>query len=377
MIRLLPTSTLALASLLVIAGASYPARADYYAPGTWQATAWTPGGDDSRLYDDGTNGDVAAGDGVYSRQVTIATPGSYQWKVSLDVWADSWPKGVVNSWFRTTGPNETVTFTFDTNSYNDGWLPSQNIPFARTQSPPVTTLAIVGELQSEMGCAGDWDPACMSTEMNDAGVNGDVVAFDGIWSFLGSVTTAGTYQYKATADDGWDHQYGAEGPATDGGTTYLSLTAGQQVLFRVNTNTGRISPAATTTSRAVTVTFQMCLPESVSTTGTVCVIGNQEPLGAWSTGVNMNQPCPDTSPKTYSVDVTFPSGSPTLVEYKYKKDDCGTWEDAISNRQLVLSDASPTQVVPLDVWNNDLSGCSGCLAPVKPTSWGAIKALYH
>ena len=34
------------------------------------------------------------------------------------------------------------------------------------------TFALVGSLQSELGCAGDWDPACAETELVPTGTPG-------------------------------------------------------------------------------------------------------------------------------------------------------------------------------------------------------------
>jgi len=58
-----------------------------------------------------------------------------------------------------------------------------------------------GSLQSELGCAGDWDPACAATHL----------AFDttdGVWQGTFSVP-AGTWEYKAALNGSWDENYGA------------------------------------------------------------------------------------------------------------------------------------------------------------------------
>jgi hypothetical protein len=41
-------------------------------------------------------------------------------------------------------------------------LPGATLQIATAQSP---TVAIVGDLQSELGCAGDWQPDCTETEL--------------------------------------------------------------------------------------------------------------------------------------------------------------------------------------------------------------------
>jgi hypothetical protein len=82
------------------------------------------------MYDDGTNGDLLAGDGVYSLALTVATAGYYQWKaVECGNWGLAYPSA--NSWFTTTAADQTITFTLDTNDYsaNAGMalLPASNI----------------------------------------------------------------------------------------------------------------------------------------------------------------------------------------------------------------------------------------------------------
>ena len=50
-------------------------------------------------------------------------------------------------------------------------LGAQAAPSARAAEPtPVpATVTLVGSLQSELGCAGDWDPACAKTHLQRVG----------------------------------------------------------------------------------------------------------------------------------------------------------------------------------------------------------------
>ena len=72
-----------------------------------------------------------------------------------------------------------------------------------SDTPAPTTVTIAGSLQSELGCAGDWDPACSLTQLSyDA--NGD--------AWVGSFTVpAGAWAYKAPLNGTWDENYGAGG----------------------------------------------------------------------------------------------------------------------------------------------------------------------
>ena len=85
--------------------------------------------------------------------------------------------------------------------------------------PLVKSVTVAGALQSEIGCAGDWDPACAESHL----------AFDtsdGLWkqtfTFSGD---PGTYEYKVAIDDSWDVNYGAGG-AAGGSNLTVDVPAG-------------------------------------------------------------------------------------------------------------------------------------------------------
>lgn len=80
------------------------------------------------------------------------------------------------------------------------------------------TFAIVGNLQDELGCPGDWQPDCTATELTATSTAG-VYAAD-------FEVPAGTYEYKVAVNDGWDESYGLNGgqdniPLTVDGPTTL------------------------------------------------------------------------------------------------------------------------------------------------------------
>ncbi|TCO52000.1 pullulanase-type alpha-1,6-glucosidase [Kribbella antiqua] len=69
---------------------------------------------------------------------------------------------------------------------------------AQPAADRVITLA--GSLQSELGCAGDWDPACPQSSLGAAAPYTKI--FD---------VPAGAYEYKVTVNGSWDENYGAGG----------------------------------------------------------------------------------------------------------------------------------------------------------------------
>ncbi|MDH2413147.1 alpha-amylase family glycosyl hydrolase [Nocardioides sp. CER19] len=70
-------------------------------------------------------------------------------------------------------------------------------------TPAVRSVTVAGDLQSELGCPGDWQPACAATHLAfDPG--------DGLWHGTFAVP-AGDWQWKVAIDDSWTVSYGAGG----------------------------------------------------------------------------------------------------------------------------------------------------------------------
>lgn len=65
------------------------------------------------------------------------------------------------------------------------------------------TFALVGSLQTELGCAADWAPECAATELAPTSTVNVYAA-----EFL---VPAGSWEYKVAVDDSWDESYGANG----------------------------------------------------------------------------------------------------------------------------------------------------------------------
>jgi hypothetical protein len=228
--HLLPLFTLA---VLVVAAPAF-AAAPYYAPGSSQG--WTNAQDAPELLDDGVAPDAVAGDGIYTVNVTIATAGAYEYKVAETDWAASWP-GSGNSWFITSADNEVVTIWFDENSYGDGWDPDSYWPMS--SHTVGATYTLVGNLGDELG-GSDWDPAG-SLLLTDDGLGGDITAGDGIYTFCGSVSLAGNYEWKIAVNGGWAQQFGIDGPGINSSTKFFDvLNDNDTWCFMLDLNKGRI-----------------------------------------------------------------------------------------------------------------------------------------
>ncbi|MFI5708425.1 pullulanase-type alpha-1,6-glucosidase [Kribbella sp. NPDC051620] len=88
---------------------------------------------------------------------------------------------------------------------------------ARVAAERVITVA--GSLQSELGCAGDWDPGCAATSLGAAAPYTKV--FD---------VPAGSYEFKVTVNGAWDENYGLGG-VRDGANIPLRLEGPAKVEF--------------------------------------------------------------------------------------------------------------------------------------------------
>ena len=71
-------------------------------------------------------------------------------------------------------------------------------------TPVPATVTLVGSLQSELGCPGDWQPDCAQTVLQP--VAGSPGLFRGTFD-----VPAGSYEYKVALNQTWDENYGAGG----------------------------------------------------------------------------------------------------------------------------------------------------------------------
>ena len=150
------------------------------------------------------------------------------------------------------------------------------------------SVTLVGTLQSELGCPGDWSPDCAATHLTPGSRRRRSATFP---------VPAGSHEFKVAINDSWDESYGAEGggnlplvlagpradrlhlrpathrvgvgPADLGGT---EVTAEDRAL--AGTACARRSPASTSTSSCPTG----------SPTATRPTTGAGSPATGWRTG---------------------------------------------------------------------------------------------
>ena len=91
---------------------------------------------------------------------------------------------------------------------------------------------LVGDLQSELGCPGDWDPACAATTLEPV---------DGTTQYARTFDVpAGTYEYKIALNGAWDESYGADG-AAGGANIPLTIAGPASLRFVYDDTSHRIA----------------------------------------------------------------------------------------------------------------------------------------
>ncbi len=129
------------------------------------------------------------GDGEYTLITTALTAGDYEYKVAFN---EGWGNGEVpanNAVCTVANDNDVVTF-----SWTEG-----SDPFCTSEAPP-DSVALVGDLQSELGCSSDWQPECADTEM--------ALTVNHVYRGEFSIPD-GSYEYKVALNDTWDESYPA------------------------------------------------------------------------------------------------------------------------------------------------------------------------
>ena len=119
------------------------------------------------------------------------------------------------------------------------------------------------------------------------------------------------------------------------------------------------------------VCFQVCLT-GVGTSGGVCAVGNIPELDNWGYGT----PAVEIATDLYQTCIILPAGSPMPIniEYKFKKDDCATWE-GVPNRLLTIDNSSPASQTLTHTWDDGAGACEP--VAVEEAAWGTLKGMYR
>ena len=172
-------------------------------PGDWQADC----ANTHLAYD--------AGDDVWQGVFTVPA-GSFEYKAALN---DSWDENYgANAQLNGSniplnlGAETGVKFYYDHKTH---WI---------TSSQNAVIATVPGSFQSQLGCAGDWDPSCLRSWLQDP--DGD-----GVYGFTTTAITPGSYEAKVTINESWDENYGINGEPNGPNIPFTVAAAGSEVAF--------------------------------------------------------------------------------------------------------------------------------------------------
>jgi glycosidase len=136
-----------------------------------------------------------ASDQVWQRTFTVPA-GSYEYKAPLsNAWAENYGQNATRDGSNITlnlAAPEAVKFFY---SHSTHWV---------TDNHNAVIATAPGSFQSELGCAGDWQPDCLRSWLQDP--DGD-----GTYAFATTAIPAGNYEAKVAIDESWDENYGHDG----------------------------------------------------------------------------------------------------------------------------------------------------------------------
>ncbi|MDX2077488.1 MAG: extracellular solute-binding protein [bacterium] len=174
-----------------------------------------------------------AGGGIYN--ITVALPaGEYEYKVALNGgWDENYGlNGEPNGANIPLSLAEDTEVTFSYNDETKAIADSVNNPDAVEVGMGASDVVVlVGSLQDEGGCPGEWDPACTTTQLAFLG--------EGVYEATFTLP-AGEYEYKVALNGGWDVNFGAACEA-NGANIALSLAEETAVTFTFDQNLGLVS----------------------------------------------------------------------------------------------------------------------------------------
>ena len=187
------------------------------------------------------------GDGLFTMAVHLPA-GNYEVKAALDEsWSVNYGAGGVqngaNIAFSVGNACAKTLFTYDSATH------VLSVGPAGAEAQP-SAVSIPGSFQSELGCAGDWDPACPATHLA-------FDATDGVWQGTYAVP-AGNWEYKAALNDGWSENYGANA-TPNGANLTLNLGSAASVKFYYDHATHWIADNKTKVIATVPGNFQQFL----------------------------------------------------------------------------------------------------------------------
>lgn len=217
---------------------------------------------------------------------------------------------------------------------------------------------LVGDLQTELGAAGDWAPTEAATDMTDQG--------GGNYTFTGTLPP-GTYEYKVALNGTWTESYGFSSytkpnATNSGGNIVLTLTEETTVTFYYNHATKKIAdstyyaPLASDKQPRVAGTVQTAVGESSD----------------WNPATSTLLLKDDDYDNVYKVTANVPKGN-----YEYKVVLGSSWGQDYpgQNATLVLPQDLPV-TFSYNKATNEVKGEFTVPAPADPVPDGHLRIHY-
>ena len=138
------------------------------------------------------------GDGTYTFSTRGLPAGNYEVRATInESWDENYGAGGVRN-----GSNIPFTVATDCAAtlFNYNSATHMLTVNAGTPAPQPASVTIAGNLQSEVGCPGDWQPDCSATHLS-------FDAVDQVWQETFNIP-AGSWEYKAALNNSWDENYG-------------------------------------------------------------------------------------------------------------------------------------------------------------------------
>lgn len=158
------------------------------------------------------------GNGVWRGEFPIKA-GDWEYKLVInDNWSESYAGNHTNSGNTTLSlaADTVVRFYYDDKTH------------AVMDSVMDEIVTVAGSFQSELGCPGDWQPACVRTLLTDVDGNG-------VYTFSTTAIPAGSYEFKVARNESWDVAYpGSNFPL-------VVSAAGEKVTINWNSETNEVT----------------------------------------------------------------------------------------------------------------------------------------
>lgn len=167
---------------------------------------WAPACDQAQL-------SLDEHDSIWKGTFDSIPQGSYEYKAAINrSWDENYgaagqPAGANLTY---DAPGQKVTFYYDH---------ARHYVTSDAQGPIITAA---GSMQEELGCAKDWDPACMAPWLIDP--DGD-----GVYTWSSTALPAGNYEMKVAHGLSWDENYGAGGAEGGDNVAFAVPKAGTKV----------------------------------------------------------------------------------------------------------------------------------------------------